>query len=87
MKRLPKANDAAVDSFINMAKDAQVSNPAPAPKVKKPKAQDVVRQTYYITPQQVSAIKKMAFFDDMDKSEIVRLALEQFIPDKYKAEE
>lgn len=41
------------------------------------------RQTYYITELYIKAIEQMAFYEKMDKSEIVRTALEQFVPKKY----
>ncbi len=43
----------------------------------------VLRQTYYITEQQRTAISLMSAHEDIDKSEIVRNALDSYIPKKY----
>lgn len=43
----------------------------------------ILRQTFYITEQQRIAISLMSAHEDIDKSEIVRNALESYIPKKY----
>lgn len=45
---------------------------------------DLIRKTYYIELTQSDWIDSMAYFEKMDKSEIVRKALENYIPEKYK---
>lgn len=42
-----------------------------------------IRQTYHIEPVQKKAIALMAAHEQLDKSEIVRKALESYIPKKY----
>lgn len=42
-----------------------------------------IRQTYHIEPVQKKAIALMAAHEQLDKSEIVRQALENYIPKKY----
>jgi hypothetical protein len=44
---------------------------------------ETVRQTFYITKQQIKAISLMSAHEDMDKSEIVRAALAAYIPANY----
>lgn len=41
------------------------------------------RQTYYITELQINAINEMSFHEKMEKSKIVRDALEKYLPQKY----
>lgn len=41
------------------------------------------RQTYYLTPDQIKALRLCAAFEEKDKSEIVREALEKYIDKKY----
>lgn len=43
----------------------------------------ILRQTYYITEQQRTAISLMSAHEDVDKSEIVRNALDTYLPRKY----
>ena len=43
----------------------------------------LLRQTYYVSELQRKAIAFMAAHEDIDKSEIVRKALEEYIPKKY----
>lgn len=42
-----------------------------------------IRQTYHIVPAQKKAIALMAAHEQLDKSEIVRQALDNYIPKKY----
>ena len=80
MQRKPNQKD--IDSFINGAKDQKVDTgqqiniePKEAPSRK--------RQTYYIDDIHIEALDQMAFYEKLDKSEIVRRALEEYIPKKY----
>ena len=41
------------------------------------------RQTYFLTDELIQAIAFKSVFNKMDKSEIVREALKQYIEDKY----
>lgn len=41
------------------------------------------RQTYYLTEDIIKALKLYSAFEDKDKSESVRQALKEFIPDRY----
>ncbi len=41
------------------------------------------RQTYYLTEDIIKALKLYSAFEDKDKSDTVRQALREFIPDKY----
>lgn len=41
------------------------------------------RQTYYITETLIEALRHMAYHKGMDKSEIVRKALSEYIPEEY----
>lgn len=43
----------------------------------------ILRQTYYISEQQRAAISFMAFHEGQDKSQIVRNALDAYIPKMY----
>ena len=45
--------------------------------------QDYKRQTYFLTEDIIQALAFKSVFDKMDKSEIVRAALKQYIDDKY----
>lgn len=49
----------------------------------KPEKEEYVRLTYYLTELQKKAINLMAAHEDMDKSEIVREAIDKFISQKY----
>ena len=42
-----------------------------------------IRQTYYVTQQQKRALALMAAHEDMDISEIIRAALDAYIPQNY----
>lgn len=46
--------------------------------------EEYIRQTYYLTQDLINEISVYSTFEDMDKSEIVRKAIEKFIPKKYK---
>lgn len=87
ISRKPKTTDNGLDAFIMGAKDEktrvehepeQKTLPQEDAEIDKPK-----RATYYITPLYIDAIEQMAFYEKMDKSEIVREALKQYIPSKY----
>lgn len=45
--------------------------------------QEYKRQTYFLTEELIQALAFKSVFDKMDKSEIVREALKQYIDDKY----
>ena len=44
---------------------------------------DKIRQTYYVTQQQKRSLALMAAHEDIDISEIVRAALNAYIPQNY----
>lgn len=75
MQRKPTTSN--VDDFIHQAKDQG------AKKTAKEDTTGLDRKTSYLRPDQIKAIKRMAFFEDMGESEIVRNALDQYIPAKY----
>ncbi len=52
------------------------------PKIEK-NIDEFKRQTYYITELQIRALAIMGAHENIDKSEIVRQALNQYIPQKY----
>lgn len=83
MKRKPTiSND--LDNFIKNSKDKKIELQEQDAELKNKKDLYILkRQTYYITEIQIEAIKQMAFYENINKSEIVRTALEQYIPKKY----
>ena len=83
MQRKPTiSND--LDSFIKNSKDKKIELQEQDAELKNKKDLYILkRQTYYITEIQIEAIKQMAFYENINKSEIVRTALEQYIPKKY----
>lgn len=91
MKSKPEIINNDVDAFINAAKDESINKIPGRQVVQQNKATDQEeidldkprRQTYYITELYIQAIEQMAFYEKMDKSEIVRKALEEYIPRKY----
>lgn len=91
MDRKPKINSENVDNFIFGAKDekTKLTEQNHEQQKQQPKPQKEIdldklrRQTYYITELFIQSIDQMAFYEQMDKSEIVRSALEQYIPKKY----
>lgn len=50
---------------------------------KKANAKGYIRQTFHITDEYKKAIALMAAHEGIDKSEIVRKALEKYVPKKY----
>lgn len=93
MQRKPSVNNGkTLDDVIMGAKDESTKVPAGNKehqnKVTSTEQEEIDldkprRQTYYITELYIQAIEQMAFYEKMDKSEIVRNALEQYIPTKY----
>lgn len=89
MQRKPQLNtEKTLEDAIMAAKDEQINKAVQGqPKEQPPKEEfepdKLRRQTYYITELHIQAIEQMAFYEKMDKSEIVRKALEQYIPTKY----
>lgn len=90
MQRKPPVNNGkTLDDVIMGAKDETTKIPFSKQQYKKAAEQEEIdldkprRQTYYITELYIQAIEQMAFYEKMDKSEIVRKALEQYIPSKY----
>jgi len=81
MRRKPN-NINNIDAFIISAKDTQFQLNQPEKNEKTEKTQ-LKRQTYYITPVLIKALSLMAAFEGLDKSEIVRKSLQEFIPEKY----
>lgn len=71
-----------VDDFIKGAKDMQPGPSTDKRKTEKAKV-TLIRKTYYMTPLLIKALSLMAAFEDIDKSKIVRNALESYIPEKY----
>lgn len=69
-----------VDDFINQAKDVKIDKKEIS---KTEELEKIKRQTYYITELQRQALAIMAAHEDIEKSEIIRRALESYIPDKY----
>jgi hypothetical protein len=67
-----------IDDFFNNAKSNL--------KTKK-QQDDLIKRTHYFTQENLDWVASMAFFEKMDKSEIVRKALESYIPEKYKKHE
>lgn len=41
------------------------------------------RQTYYLTNEIITALSLYSVYENMDKSQIVRKALKEFIPEEY----
>ena len=88
MQRKPPIEGNDLNEFIMGAKDEknrvqeQYPEQEPVP-IKEIGQSGLRRQTYYITELYIAAIKQMAFYEEMDKSELVRKALEQFIPEEY----
>ena len=72
MKPKPILNK--IDNFINSAKD----------NIQVKKNEGLIKRTHYFTQSNLDWIDAMAYHDKIDKSEVVRKALEMFIPDKYK---
>jgi len=92
MQRKPQINTGkTLDDVIMGAKDEQikVQRQTQEQQQSKQTLQEEIdpekpkRATYYITPVYINAIEQMAFYEKMDKSEIVREALKQYIPSKY----
>lgn len=89
MQRKPQIPTTNLDNFINGAKDekTKLHNQEQSKQLLTPQDEldldKMRRQTYYITELYIQAIEQMAFYEKMDKSEIVREALEQYIPTKY----
>lgn len=93
MQRKPQVNTGSeknVDDFIKGAKDTKTDGQDVKQEDPKPRAQQEEidldknkRATYYISQLYIEAIEQMAFYEKMDKSEIVREALKQYIPSKY----
>jgi hypothetical protein len=83
MQRKPPVDSdkSGLENFINGAKDTNTNKE----NIEKSdiKNNKLKRQTYYIYELFVEAINQMAFYEKMDKSEIVRTALENYIPEKY----
>lgn len=87
MQRKPPVNTGkTLDDVIMGAKDEQAKVQRQQKKQPQEEETDLdkpKRQTYYITQLYIEAIEQMAFYEKMDKSEIVREALKQYIPSKY----
>lgn len=93
MKRKPQINEErSLDDFIMGAKDEVTKIPVGKQEQQKKVVftgqeefdpDKLRRQTYYITELYIQAIEQMAFYEKMDKSEIIRKALEQYVPTKY----
>lgn len=89
MQRKPITTGNNLDDFILGAKDEKTKVLEPNQPNKKQTPQDATdqdkpkRQTYYIEPLYIEAIEQMAFYEKMDKSEIVRQAIRQYVPSKY----
>lgn len=87
--RKPNTTSDGLDEFIKGAKDEQTKVVNSHEQSKRVVSDDKFennkpkRATYYITPVYIEAIEQMAFYEKMDKSEIVREALKQYIPSKY----
>jgi len=83
MKRKPSiTSNNSLEDFIKGAKDEK-THIKQKPKEEEIDLNALRRQTYYISELHIKAINQMAFYENMDKSEIVRAALEQYIPKKY----
>jgi predicted DNA binding CopG/RHH family protein len=83
MQRKPTISN-ELDSFIKNSKDKKIEFYGQKAEPKKENDLSALkRQTYYITEIQIEAIKQMAFYENINKSEIIRKALEQYIPEKY----
>ncbi len=88
MKRKPiVTTSGSLDDFISGAKDEKTyvkqEQRKPARMEEETDLDALRRQTYYITELYIKAIKHMAFYEHMDKSQIVREALEQYVPKQY----
>jgi len=90
ISRKPSTKENNIDDFIKGAKDVKTDTiKVKNQELQHPPQDDEIdlnkmrRQTYYITELYIEAIEQMAFYEKMDKSEIVRKALEQYIPKKY----
>ena len=83
--RKPKLE--SIDSFIKGATDTVVVSEKGLTQ-EQSHSKDVYlnklrRQSYYLTELHIEAINQMSFFEKLDKSEIVRKALDNFITQKY----
>lgn len=87
MQRKPQVNTgSSLDDFIMGAKDVKTDvtvKKEPLVSQEETDLNTLRRQTYYITELYIQAIEQMAFYEKMDKSKIVRKALEEYIPKKY----
>ncbi len=92
MKRKPVINNVNkdVDDFIKGAKDNGIAEPESRGSEggKQKKTEDagydrLRKNTYEISERYLDAITMMSCFEKMDKSEIVRNALKEYIPAKY----
>lgn len=89
MNRKPQINNDKINDFIFGAKDEKNKAPEQVQNQEQRSPKEEIdlhklrRQTYYITELYIQAIEQMAFYERMDKSEIVREALKQYIPSKY----
>lgn len=50
------------------------------------KEEELKRQTYYLTKELIRALALMSAYKEIDKSEIVREALKEYIPETFLAE-
>ena len=44
---------------------------------------DYSKKTYYLSEEHIKAINLYSAFEEVDKSEIIRNAIESYIPEKY----
>lgn len=78
-KRVTVKDKVKQDSLFNATVENKTSNIVN----NKTKKQEYKRQTYFLTEDIIQALAFKSVFDKMDKSEIVREALKQYIDSKY----
>lgn len=71
IKKKPEIFANNIDEFIKGAEK------------KKPEIR-LIRRTYYLTQELIDSVEAMAYHEKKDKSDIIREALEKYIPEKYK---
>ena len=70
--------------IVGQGKDIFFSNPAKKRgRPTKEKKEEYVRQTFHISAEYKQAVAVMSAHENLDKSEIVRKALEKYVPKKY----
>lgn len=83
MSKRPSIEERDNKRPVNAFFTGEQANQQASKKVKKQASNDYTKKTYYLTDRIIKAINFYSAFEDIDKSEIVRAALESHIPKKY----